>query len=185
LKKSAVVFLIFFLFPLLVYSQCTKDNYSGLSYPDSFDGWIRGAIKDLEAKNSGYGTMADYDLNKLHVTLYFYNEGLSSIDFSNVENNYNNFCLEVKKFESQGIYSNVVAPVKLPDLVINEDVKVLNAYFEFTYKGNSYGSFYFNTAMKNHLVKVRFSMPVSLLEEKKSTVNDFVKELYKRIIECN
>lgn len=184
MKKSVFVLMAVLLFQVSAFSQCIKDMYSELSYPISFNNWIMGEIKDLEIKYPGFGTMADYDLDKLHVSLYFYDRGLESVNFSDVEDDYKEFSTELKKFEEQGIYSAYVAPVKGADIFLNDGARVLNAFFEFTIKGTAYSSFYFNTAMKNQLVKVRFSVPKTMLEEKKSAAFDFVKELYKRVSEC-
>ena len=115
-KIGRIIGLLFLLLACITLSADAQTNSyrhpaTGLIFPDSVEGIIRGNVKDYEGTNPGLGVSVSYDRPGITVTVYIYTFGFKSIpsDLSSptLKNHFAQVMQDIYEVEKRGYYKFV------------------------------------------------------------------------------
>ena len=111
--RFALLFLLLACITLTADAQTNSYRHpaTGLVFPDSVEGIVRGNVNDFEGKNPGLGVSVPYDRPGITVTVYIYTFGFKSIpnDLSSpaLKNHFAQVMQDIYEVEKRGYYKFV------------------------------------------------------------------------------
>ena len=111
--RFSLLFLLLACITFTADAQTTQYRHpaTGLVFPDSVDGIIKGNVKDFEGTSPGLGVSVSYDRPGITVTVYVYNLRLKSIpdDLSSpiFKNHFAQVMNDIYQVEKLGYYKSV------------------------------------------------------------------------------
>lgn len=180
--------LLFLLLACITFTANAQTNSyrhpaTGLTFPDSVEGIVRGEVTDYEGKNPGLGVSVAYDRPGITVTVYLYTLGLRSIssDLASpiLKDHFNQVIQDIYKVEELGYYKNVKKLAQGTTFLKQDNTgpKALFASLSYVQSGTDRLSKLYLLGHKNHFVKIRFTYDKAVQKHSEETLKQFLNEI--------
>ena len=180
--------LLFLLLACITFTANAQTNSyrhpaTGLTFPDSVEGIVRGEVTDYEGKNPGLGVSVAYDRPGITVTVYLYTLGLRSIssDIASpiLKDHFNQVIQDIYKVEELGYYKNVKNLAQGTTFLKQDNTgpKALFASLSYVQSGTDRLSKLYLLGHKNHFVKIRFTYDKAVQKYSEETLKQFLNEI--------
>ena len=160
---------------------------TGLTFPDSVDGIIKGNVKDFEGTSPGLGVSVSYDRPGITVTVYVYNLRLKSIpdDLSSpvLKNHFAQVMNDIYEVEKRGYYKFVKKTAEGITFLRADKTgpQALSASFSYVQNGVDRLSKLYLLGHKNHFVKIRFTYDKSVQAQTEEKLTAFLNAMANMI----
>ncbi|MCX5718243.1 MAG: hypothetical protein NTW44_08105 [Nitrospirae bacterium] len=184
-----LLFLLLACITLTADAQTTQYRHpaTGLIFPDSVEGIIRGEVTDYEGKNPGLGISVAYDRPGITVTVYLYTLGLRSIsgDLASpiLKEHFNQVIQDIYKVEEMGYYKDVKNLGQGTTFLKQDNTgpKALFASLSYVQSGTERLSKLYLLGHKNHFVKIRFTYDKTVQTQSEGKLTAFLNEMANMI----
>ena len=156
---------------------------TGLTFPDSVDGIIKGNVKDFEGTNPGLGVSVSYDRPGITVTVYVYNLRLKSIpnDLSSptLKNHFAQVMNDIYQVEKLGYYKSVKKTAEGITFLRADKTgpQALSASFSYIQSGTERLSRVYLLGHKQHFFKIRFTYDKAVQAQAEEKLTAFLNAM--------
>lgn len=156
---------------------------TGLIFPDSIAGILRGNVTDFEEKSPGLGVSVAYDRPGITATVYIYTLGLRSIpnDLSSpiFKNHLAQVIQDIYKVEKMGYYKSVIKAAEGMTFLRADKTgpQALFASFSYVQNGTERLSKIYLLGHKQHFVKIRFTYDKSVQAQAEEKLTAFLNAM--------
>lgn len=183
--RFSLLFLLLACITFTADAQTTQYRHpaTGLTFPDSVEGIVRGEVTDYEGKNPGLGVSVAYDRPGITVTVYLYTLSLRSIssDLASpiLKDHFNQVIQDIYKVEELGYYKNVKNLAQGTTFLKQDNTgpKALFASLSYVQSGTNRLSKLYLLGHKNHFVKIRFTYDKAVQKHSEETLKQFLNEI--------
>ena len=160
---------------------------TGLEFPDTIAGMMKGNVTDFEKKHPGLGVSIGYNGPGITVTIYLYNLGLKSISNDVAapiqQKHFNEAVQEVYWAGKKGYYRSLKELGKGTTFLGSNHVgpKALFASFNYIQNGIERLSKLYLTGYENHFLKIRFTYNKVVRTQAEETQTRFLGEIGKML----
>lgn len=183
--RFGLLFLLLACITLSADAQTTQYRHpaTGLIFPDSVEGIIRGNVKDFEGTNPGLGVSVPYDRPGITATVYIYNLGLRSIpnDLSSpiLKNHFAQVMQDIYEVEKRGYYKFVKKTAEGITFLRADKTgpQALSASFSYVQNGVERLSKVYLLGHKQHFVKIRFTYDKSVQVQTEEKLTAFLNAM--------
>jgi len=187
--RFALLFLLLACITLTADAQTTQYRHpaTGLIFPDSVEGIIRGNITDFEGKNPGLGVSVAYDRPGITVTVYLYTLGLRSIsgDLASpaLKNHFAQVMQDIYEVEKRGYYKFVNKTAEGITFFRADKTgpQALSASFSYVQNGVERLSRVYLLGHRQHFVKIRFTYDKSVQAQTEEKLTAFLNAMANMI----
>jgi hypothetical protein len=156
---------------------------TGLIFPDSVEGIVRGNVNDFEGQNPGLGVSVPYDRPGITVTTYIYTFGFKSIpnDLSSptLKNHFAQVLQDIYEMEKRGYYKFVKKTAE-GIIFLRADKtgpQALSASFSYIQSGTERLSRVYLLGHKQHFFKIRFTYDKSVQAQVEGKLTAFLNAM--------
>jgi hypothetical protein len=187
--RFGLLFLLLACITISADAQTTQYRHpaTGLIFPDSVAGIVKGNVKDFEGTNPGLGVSVPYDRPGITVTVYVYNLRLRSIpaDLSSpiFKNHFAQVLQDIYEMEKRGYYKSVKKTAE-GIIFLRADKtgpQALSASFSYVQNGIERLSKVYLLGHKQHFVKIRFTYDKSVQAQTEEKLTAFLNAMANMI----
>ncbi|MDP3259705.1 MAG: hypothetical protein Q8M34_03845 [Thermodesulfovibrionales bacterium] len=183
--RFALLFLLLACITISAEAQTNSYRHpaTGLIFPDSVAGIVRGDVTDFEGKNPGLGVSVAYDRPGITVTLYIYTFGFKSIpsDLSSpaLRTHFAQVMQDIYEVEKRGYYKFVNKTAEGITFLRTDKTgpQALFASFSYVQNGIERLSRVYLLGHKQHFVKIRFTYDKSVQAQTEGKLTAFLNEM--------
>jgi len=185
LLRFGLLFLLLACITLSAEAQTNSYRHpaTGLTFPDSVEGIVRGDVTDFEGKNPGLGVSVPYDRPGITVTVYIYTFGFKSIpsDLSSptLKNHFAQVMNDIYEVEKRGYYKSVKKTAEGVTFLRADktDPQALSASFSYVQNGVERLSKVYLLGHRQHFVKIRFTYDKSVQAQVEEKLTAFLNTM--------
>ena len=187
--RFGLLFLLFACITLTANAQTTQYRHpaTGLVFPDSVAGIVKGNVKDFEGTNPGLGVSVPYDRPGITVTVYIYTFGFKSIpnDLSSpaLKNHFAQVMQDIYEVEKRGYYKFVKKTAEGITFLRADKTgpQALSASFSYVQNGVERLSKVYLLGHKQHFLKIRFTYDKSVQAQAEGKLTAFLNAMANMI----